>query len=103
MTIQTLRPVASAPVSEGPELMRVLIGEELRTVRMDRGLSLRDVSRLAAVSPGYISEIERGVKEPSSEFLAAITGALDVCLADVLGAVVVRLQAAEPTLTVVAA
>ncbi|MGL4832068.1 MAG: helix-turn-helix domain-containing protein [Propionibacteriaceae bacterium] len=97
MTIQQL-PAArlSSPFTHAEvPLLRVLIGDELRSLRMAHGLSLRELSRQAVVSAGYISEIERGVKEPSSEFLAAICAALGVSLAEVLARVVERLQFVE--------
>ena len=65
-------------------LFRRLLGEVLRTHRMRRGLTLREVSAEARVSLGYISEIERGQKEASSELLASLCGALDMPLSDVL-------------------
>jgi transcriptional regulator with XRE-family HTH domain len=64
--------------------MRQLVGEVLRARRIAQGLTLRDVSAKARVSLGYISEVERGQKEPSSELLAALTSALDVPLSKVL-------------------
>src|SRR5690606_13126121 len=64
--------------------MRQLVGEVLRARRMAQGLTLRDVSSKARVSLGYISEVERGQKEASSELLAALAGALDVPLSKVL-------------------
>ena len=64
--------------------MRQLVGEVLRARRIAQGLTLRDVSARARVSLGYISEVERGQKEPSSELLAALAGALDVPLSKVL-------------------
>lgn len=64
--------------------MRQFVGEVLRARRLAAGLTLRDVSAKARVSLGYISEVERGQKEPSSELLAALTGALDVPLSQVL-------------------
>ena len=64
--------------------MRQFVGEVLRARRLAAGLTLRDVSAKARVSLGYISEIERGQKEPSSELLAALTTALDVPLSQVL-------------------
>ena len=54
--------------------MRQLVGEVLRARRIAQGLTLRDVSARARVSLGYISEVERGQKEPSSELLAALAG-----------------------------
>lgn len=64
--------------------MRQLVGEVLRARRVAQGLTLRDVSAKALVSLGYISEVERGQKEPSSELLAALAGALEVPLSQVL-------------------
>ncbi|MFT3871502.1 MAG: helix-turn-helix transcriptional regulator [Nocardioides sp.] len=65
-------------------LFRRLLGDVLRGRRMQRGLTLREVSAEARVSLGYISEIERGQKEASSELLASLCGALEVPLSDVL-------------------
>lgn len=65
-------------------LFRRLLGEVLRTQRMQRGLTLREVSAEARVSLGYISEIERGQKEASSELLASLCNALDLPLSEVL-------------------
>lgn len=64
--------------------MRQHVGEVLRARRMSQGLTLRDVSGKARVSLGYISEVERGQKEASSELLAALAGALEVPLSKVL-------------------
>ena len=65
-------------------LVRRLLGDVLRQERLRQGRTLRDVSASAQVSLGYISEIERGQKEASSECLAAICGALEVPLSVVL-------------------
>jgi XRE family transcriptional regulator, stress-response regulator len=65
-------------------LLRSLLGSVLRQQRLRQGRTLRDVSASAQVSLGYISEVERGQKEASSELLAAICSALDVPLSDVL-------------------
>ena len=65
-------------------LFRRLLGDVLREKRTARGLTLREVSAEARVSLGYISEIERGQKEASSELLASLCGALEVPLSDVL-------------------
>lgn len=64
--------------------MRQFVGEVLRARRLAAGLTLRDVSAKARVSLGYISEIERGQKEASSELLASLCSALDVPLSVVL-------------------
>ncbi|WP_286927977.1 helix-turn-helix domain-containing protein [Aeromicrobium phoceense] len=64
--------------------MRELIGDVLRARRLAEGLTLRDVSERARISLGYISEVERGQKEASSELLAALAQALEVPLSKVL-------------------
>jgi transcriptional regulator with XRE-family HTH domain len=65
-------------------LFRRLLGDVLRHERMQRGMTLREVSAEARVSLGYISEIERGQKEASSELLSSLCAALDLPLSDVL-------------------
>jgi transcriptional regulator with XRE-family HTH domain len=82
-------------------LFRRLLGDVLRAQRVERGMTLREVSAGARVSLGYISEIERGQKEASSELLASLCSALDVRLSDVLRevshAVAVEEAATMPT------
>lgn len=78
-------------------VMRQFVGEVLRARRISEGLTLRDVSARARVSLGYISEVERGQKEPSSELLAALAGALDVPLSKVLLDVSSLLEIEETT------
>lgn len=65
-------------------LLRRLLGEVLRRHRLRQSRTLRDVSGSAGVSLGYLSEVERGRKEASSELLAAICSALEVSLSEVL-------------------
>jgi len=65
-------------------LLREVIGDVLRRARTEQGRTLREVSDSARVSLGYLSEVERGRKEASSELLTAICGALDVPLSQVL-------------------
>ena len=65
-------------------LLREVIGDVLRRARIDQGRTLREVSDAARVSLGYLSEVERGRKEASSELLGAICRALDVPLSRVL-------------------
>lgn len=65
-------------------LLREAIGDSLRRTRVSQSRTLREVSHSASVSLGYLSEVERGRKEASSELLAAICEALDVPLSDVL-------------------
>ena len=64
-------------------VLRHVVGETLRAVRLRQRRTLREVSAAARVSLGYLSEIERGHKEPSSELLAAICEALDIPLSEV--------------------
>ena len=75
--------------------MRMLLGDVLRERRQGLGLTLREVSELARISLGYISEIERGHKEPSSELLSALAGALESPLSLVLRDVADRLALEE--------
>ena len=78
-----------------PMLMRELVGEALRQERVTQGRTLREVSKAARVSLGYLSEVERGQKEASSELLAAICRALGMPLSVVLTIVAEKLAMAE--------
>lgn len=79
-------------------LLRDALGETLRSARMDQNRTLRDVSQVANVSLGYLSEVERGCKEASSELLASICDALDIEISDVLDSASLTLRgAARPT------
>ena len=77
-------------------VLRTLIGEALRTARLRQHRTLREVSGAARVSLGYLSEVERGQKEASSELLASICRALGVRLSDVLRDVSETLSVLEP-------
>jgi len=68
-------------------VLRRVIGDELRRRRQLQGRTLREVSSAARVSLGYLSEVERGQKEASSELLASICSALQVPLSSVMRAV----------------
>ena len=68
-------------------LLRDALGETLRGARTQQNRTLRDVSTAANVSLGYLSEVERGRKEASSELLASICDALDLELSDLLDSV----------------
>ena len=68
-------------------LLRNALGETLRNARNRQNRTLRDVSTAANVSLGYLSEVERGRKEASSELLASICDALDLELPDLLDSV----------------
>ncbi|GAA3758643.1 helix-turn-helix domain-containing protein [Salinactinospora qingdaonensis] len=76
-------------------LLRHLLGEVLRQLRQRQGRTLREVSADARVSLGYLSEVERGQKEASSELLSSICGALGVPLSQVLREVADQLALAE--------
>ncbi len=65
-------------------LLRHFLGDALRRLRLRQGRTLREVSAAARVSLGYLSEVERGQKEASSELLASICGALGAPLSQVL-------------------
>jgi transcriptional regulator with XRE-family HTH domain len=65
-------------------LLRRVLGDGLRRTRLDQGRTLADVARTARVSMQYLSELERGRKEASSEIVSALCDALDVDLADLL-------------------
>jgi transcriptional regulator with XRE-family HTH domain len=80
-------------------LLRHQLGDVLRDARLEQGRTLREVSKQARVSLGYLSEIERGQKEASSELLASICGALDVPLSLVLHSVSRRIADVEGVTT----
>ena len=73
-------------------LLRTQLGNTLRGHRQRQRRTLRDVSGVARVSLGYLSEVERGQKEASSELLASICDALDLELADLLAEVSMGLR-----------
>ena len=92
-----------SPVKE-VTLLRTHIGSALRQARISQGRTLRDVAKGARVSLGYLSEVERGQKEASSELLNSICQALDLSLLAVMSDVTIALRAAEaPSLSVVEA
>jgi transcriptional regulator with XRE-family HTH domain len=76
-------------------LLRTQLGNTLRGHRQSQRRTLRDVSGAARVSLGYLSEVERGQKEASSELLASICDALDLELADLLAEVSLELREAR--------
>ncbi len=75
-------------------LLRTQLGNTLRGHRLRQRRTLRDVSGAARVSLGYLSEVERGQKEASSELLASICDALELELADLLAEVSLELRVA---------
>ena len=79
-------PPAARPEGARPEPpLRVLVGAVLRRHRERQGRTLRDVAAVARVSVPYLSEVERGRKEASSEVLGAVCRALGLRLVDLVG------------------
>ena len=76
-------------------LLRTAVGQTLRAARIEQSRTLRDVAREARVSLGYLSEVERGQKEASSELLNAICEALDLTLSSVITNVSLELKSQE--------
>ena len=95
--ISVLGPAPAAPAAPAEPLWRELLGRQVRRRRREREETLADTAAAAGISPQYLSEIERGLKEPSSEMIAAVAGALDTTLLD-LTAAVVRDLASVPAL-----
>lgn len=83
-------------------LLREAVGQTLRDARTAQSRTLRDVARAARVSLGYLSEVERGQKEASSELLHSICTALGLTLSSVMTDVTTEVAARESAkLTVV--
>ncbi|MDY6810148.1 MAG: helix-turn-helix transcriptional regulator [Actinomycetota bacterium] len=90
------RPRRSEPTEPEP-LWREVTGRVLRRARHDRGERLVETAARAGVSSQYLSELERGRKDASSELLVAVAGALDLTLFDLTRAVATELaRASEP-------
>lgn len=81
---------SGAPARE--PLLREALGMSLRAYRADKNVTLRELAKQARVSSGYLSELERGRKEVSSELLAAICAALDTTVAELLMEVVANMS-----------
>src|SRR5690554_1084752 len=81
-------------------LWRHLLGDNLRRLRHERGETLGETATRAGVSPQYLSEMERGRKEPSSEMIAAVAGALDTTLVDLTLDIAADLIAAQQSTSV---
>ena len=77
---------------EREPLLREALGMSLRAYRADKNVTLRELAKQASVSSGYLSELERGRKEVSSELLAAICAALDTTVAELLMEVVANMS-----------
>ena len=72
----------SMPAEE--PLLREALGATLKEFRSQSGFTLRELAQIASVSPGYLSELERGRKEVSSELLASVCHAMGVSVASVI-------------------
>lgn len=84
-------PQSGSRAASGAEpLWRAVVGEQLRAARADRGERIADVAERAGMSPQYLSEIERGRKDPSSEMLAAVAGALGLTVHELVSRVATR-------------
>jgi transcriptional regulator with XRE-family HTH domain len=83
-------PLVHRPPAE--PLWRHVLGRRLRTLRERQGRTLVEVAGRAGISPQYLSEIERGRKEPSSEMIAAVGGALGTTLVDLSGQITDELR-----------
>jgi transcriptional regulator with XRE-family HTH domain len=79
-------------------LWREVLGSRLRALRAERDETLAETAERAGISPQYLSEVERGRKEPSSEMIAALAGALDTTLADLTTAVTEDLRSSQRAL-----
>jgi len=91
-------PRRSQPEEGTPEpLWREAVGMTLREERLAQDRTLGDVAHAAGVSTQYLSEIERGRKEPSSEVLGAVAGSLGLRLLDLTGRVTGKLAASQIT------
>ena len=82
-------------------LLRESVGQALRRTRTEQSRTLRDVARDARVSLGYLSEVERGQKEASSELLNSICEALGLTLGSLMTEVTLEIASAETAKLVV--
>jgi len=81
----------SRPQTQEP-LWREVLGRRLRVLRQDQQETLAETAARAGISPQYLSEVERGRKEPSSEMIAALAGALGTTLIDLTEQVAIDLR-----------
>jgi len=92
------------PAGPEPEpLWREVLGEQLRELRRQQRESLAETAGRAGISPQYLSELERGLKEPSSEMIAAVAGALGTTLGGLAESVADDLRLRRETRSLVAA
>lgn len=99
-TVKIPTPVTVEPAyGKKVVLLRQVIGEELRRRRVEQKRTLRQVSNSAQVSLGYLSEVERGQKEASSELLASIAHALETPLSELMAGVAAEVARREALVT----
>jgi transcriptional regulator with XRE-family HTH domain len=91
--------VTAQGVRRSRALLRSALGDALRRVRLEQGRTLADVAVAARISMPYLSEVERGLKEVSSEVLAALCAALGIDLSDLLMAVIFQLTGDVPVVS----
>jgi transcriptional regulator with XRE-family HTH domain len=85
--------MTETPRPPEPEpLWREVLGEQLRELRREHQETLAETSARAGISPQYLSEVERGLKEPSSEMIAAVAGALGTTLGGLAESVAAELR-----------
>lgn len=95
--LSTASPSTASPSTASPDpLWRELVGQVLRSERVETRRTLQQVADRAGVSPQYLSEVERGRKDASSEMLESICGALGLQLVDLLAASGRILRCAPP-------
>ncbi len=104
---QPLRPREFQPREPRPQdspeprpqepLWREVLGQRLRALRLHQGETLAETAGRAGISPQYLSEVERGRKEPSSEMIAALAGALEITLTGLTEQVAGELRRQEGT------
>src|SRR5829696_3316865 len=90
--IVRLHAVPTHRIAHPEPLWREVLGQRLRALRARRGETLTETAERAGISPQYLSEIERGLKDPSSEVLAAVAGALGATLIDLTSQVTGELR-----------
>ena len=90
------QPLRQEPRAQEP-LWREVLGQRLRALRQDQDQTLSETAGRAGISPQYLSEIERGRKEPSSEMIAALAGALGTSLTGLTEQVATDLRRQQAT------
>jgi transcriptional regulator with XRE-family HTH domain len=93
--------IAPLPGGALEPLWRQVLGSRLRALRTDRDETLAQTAERAGISPQYLSEVERGRKEPSSEMIAALAGSLGLTVADLMAGAAEDLRRAVGALAAV--